>query len=471
MLSYVLFLGRQTRQLLEKIIKFILMTDFGPQIKAKSLILALLLLLNPLTAQAFERRTPVVAAIETVGPAVVNISSEYEVEQRSPFGHDPFFNNFFRDFFEPRTQKRSSLGSGVIIDGGRGFILTNAHVIEKRAVIKVILQDERQFEASIVGIDPDSDLAVLKINTDEPLPAVPMGDSDDLLIGETVIAIGNPFGFSHTVTTGVISALKRSIKTDARIFHEFIQTDASINPGNSGGPLLNINGQLIGINTAIYAKAQGIGFAIPINRAKRIVNDLIQFGHVVQAWIGILVQDLDRDTAEYFKLKESGGVAVTVVEKESPAAQAGMQAGDLILAFAGRKIGTSQDFYTATRALSAGEKFTLLLRRKGRELTRTIQAEVFPEARAPELAWRRLGVKVSAADGDKGVLITALRKESALARVGVTHGDIVHQIDDATIKSVVDFHTAIIRGRLKSSLTLLLQRHNQLYRLTVTPEP
>jgi serine protease Do len=435
------------------------------------LLFAVLLLPAVVYAQAFERRTPVVAAIETVGPAVVNISSEYEVERRSPFGHDPFFNNFFRDFFEPRIQKRSSLGSGVIIDGVRGFILTNAHVIEKRAVIKIVLQDERQYEADIVGVDPDSDLAVLKINTDEPLPSVPMGDSEDLMIGETVIAIGNPFGFSHTVTTGVVSAINRSIKTDARVFHEFIQTDASINPGNSGGPLLNINGQLIGINTAIYAKAQGIGFAIPINRAKRIVNDLIQFGHVVQAWIGILVQDLDRATAEYFKLKKSAGVAVTLVEKESPAARAGLRTGDLILTFSGRKIGSSQDFYTATRAVSAGEKVPLLLQRNGREMTLTIQADVFPEARAPELAWRRLGARVAAAEGGKEVAITAVRRNSALSRVGVAAGDLLHQIDDATIKSVEDFNAAIIRSRLKSSLTVLLQRNNQLYRLTVTPEP
>lgn len=447
------------------------MADFGHQIKAKSVALALLLLLGAHTAAAFERRTPIVAAIESVGPAVVNISSEYEVERRSPFGHDPFFNNFFRDFFEPRVQRSSSLGSGIIIDGQRGFILTNAHVIEKRAVIKVFLQDERQFEASIVGVDPDSDLALLKISADAPLPAVPMGDSDDLLIGETVIAIGNPFGFSHTVTTGVVSALNRSIKTETRVFHEFIQTDASINPGNSGGPLLNINGELIGINTAIYAKAQGIGFAIPINRAKRIVNDLIQFGYVVQAWLGLLVQDLDRATAEYFKLPISGGVVVTTVEKDSPAGRAGLAAGDLILALSGRSIASTQDYHTATQSVSAGEKIAVRLMRHGQELTRTIQAQVYPADRAPELAWRRLGLKVGGAESGSGVVVTAVRKGSALERVGVAAGDLILQIDDATTRSVAEFNSAIIRGRLKSSMTVLLQRYNQIYRLTVTPEP
>jgi S1-C subfamily serine protease len=218
--------------------------------------------------QSADRESPVVKAVRKVSPAVVNISSSYEIRKRanpfSGFGLDPFFENFFKDFFDPRFEQRrqrTSLGSGVIIDGKRGFILTNAHVIERAASIKVVLQDEREFEAQIVGADPDSDLSVLKIDSNDALPAIEMGSSDDLMIGESVIAIGNPFGFSHTVTTGVISAINRSIRTDDKVFHDFIQIDASINPGNSGGPLLNIDGDLIGINTAIYAKAQGIGFA------------------------------------------------------------------------------------------------------------------------------------------------------------------------------------------------------------------
>ena len=248
-------------------------------------------------------------AVRKVSPAVVNISSVYEVRKRtgpfSGFGANPFFEEFFKDFFDPRFERRqqyTSLGSGVIIDGKKGLILTNAHVIQKTATIKVMLQDEREFEAKIVGADPDSDLAVLKIDSENQLPDVTMGNSDDLMIGETVIAIGNPFGFSHTVTTGVISALNRSIRTEDRVYNDFIQIDASINPGNSGGPLLNINGDLIGINTAIYAKAQGIGFAIPISKARKIISDLIQYGEVKQAWIGIIVQDMDDKLAGYFNV-------------------------------------------------------------------------------------------------------------------------------------------------------------------------
>ncbi len=224
-------------------------------------------------ANGFNRETPIVKAVRKTSPAVVNISSAVQVRKRtSPFsgyGFNPFFEEFFRDFFDPRFERRqqyTSLGSGVIIDGEKGLILTNAHVIQKTGTIKVMLENELEFEARIVGADPDSDLAVLQIDAENRLPAIKMGSSADLMIGETVIAIGNPFGFAHTVTTGVISAINRSIRAEDRVYHDFIQIDASINPGNSGGPLLNINGDLIGINTAIYAKAQGIGFAIPISR-------------------------------------------------------------------------------------------------------------------------------------------------------------------------------------------------------------
>ena len=269
------------------------------------------------------RENAVVHAVKKVSPAVVNISSEYKVHKRtspfSGFGMDPFFESFFKDFFEPgfeRRYKRSSLGSGVIIDGNRGFILTNTHVIAKTGTITVVLKDEREFEAQIVGADPDSDLALLRIASKDPLPAIEMGESNELMIGETVIAIGNPFGFSNTVTTGVISALNRSVRTEKQVFQNFIQTDASINPGNSGGPLLNINGELIGINTAIYAKAQGIGFAIPIDKAKRIVSDLIRYGEVIQAWIGVTVQNIDKRLATYLNVPDGKGVLIKEVIKK-----------------------------------------------------------------------------------------------------------------------------------------------------------
>ena len=241
-----------------------------PRMRNTSLAVVLLALTAvgaALPAAAYDRETPVVKAVRKVSPAVVNVSSQSSVQLHdAPFSRMPGgdLNWFFRDFFDrswPRRQPTTQLGSGVIIDGRRGFILTNAHVVSQAGQITVTLMDERRFEAQLVGSDPDSDLAVLRIPADKPLPSVAMGACDDLMIGETVIAIGNPFGFSHTVTTGVISAVKRSFRADDREYHDFLQIDASINPGNSGGPLLNINGRVDRHQIRpSMPKAQGIGF-------------------------------------------------------------------------------------------------------------------------------------------------------------------------------------------------------------------
>ena len=431
-----------------------------------------------------DRESPVVKAVRKVSPAVVNISSSYEIRKRanpfSGFGLDPFFENFFKDFFDPRFEQRrqrTSLGSGVIIDGKRGFILTNAHVIERAASIKVVLQDEREFEAQIVGADPDSDLSVLKIDSNETLPAIEMGSSDDLMIGESVIAIGNPFGFSHTVTTGVISAINRSIRTDDKVFHDFIQIDASINPGNSGGPLLNIDGDLIGINTAIYAKAQGIGFAIPIDKAKKIISDLIQFGEVIQAWIGITVQNLDERLADYLNFPKKKGVMVKAVEPESPAQKAGLQKGDIILSIGNKKIDSVQDYWSINKTYAAGDILNATIWRNGKSNTVSVKTQVFPMELADNLAWRLLGIKVenltvknrlyNQTTARKGVIISEVDENSYLARIGARPGDVIRKIDDYTIDDAEDFKKAVIKYRQKNSLVLLLQRGDQGYYITV----
>jgi len=431
----------------------------------------------------FSRETPVVIAVRKVSPAVVNISSQQQVRQRvNPFsGADPFIDNFFKDFFDYGYESninRTSLGSGVVIDGKRGFILTNAHVIGNAGVVTVVFRDNREYQAQIVGSDADSDLAILKISTKEMIPAIDMGNSDDLMIGETVIAIGNPFGFSNTVTTGVISALNRSIRTEDNVFHDFIQIDASINPGNSGGPLLNINGELIGINTAIYAKAQGIGFAIPISKAKKIISDLIQHGEVVQPWLGITVQNPDARLSRYLNLPESDeqsgkGVIVKDVEPSSPAMNAGILSGDILLSAGGRPLTSVADYDSALKDISAGNVMSFDIWRDGKILRISVKTSIFPEERAPALAFRLLGIKVrnvtsqmrSAVQG--GVVITEIMPDCYLAHIGVKPGDILHRMDDITISSTEEFNKAIVKYRHKTSVVILLQRADQLYNITI----
>jgi S1-C subfamily serine protease len=390
-----------------------------------------------------ERESPVVRAVRKVSPAVVNISSSYEVRKRanpfSGFGMDPFFEEFFKDFFDPRFESRrksTSLGSGVIIDGKRGFILTNAHVIERSGNIKVVLEDEREFEAKIVGADPDSDLAVLQIDSPARLPSIEMGSSDDLMIGETVIAIGNPFGFSHTVTTGVISAVDRSIRSEQRVFLDFIQIDASINPGNSGGPLLNIN-----------------------------------------AWIGITVQNLDKKLAGYLKVPGKKGVMVKALEPDSPASNAGLQEGDIILAIGNKKIASVQDYGSVKKTYAAGDTLKAQIWRNGKTETVRIKSRVFPMEMAEGLALRLMGIRVEDLTAKnrknyriqirQGVVISEIDGRSDLARIGARPGDVILQIDDAAISNKDDFKKAIVKYRQRRSVVILLQRGDQGYYITV----
>jgi serine protease Do len=312
----------------------------------RAAILTLLLLAGTAHASAPEtdpaRRSRVVEAVERARPAVVNISAEQVVVQRPmPFPSDPFFDQFFRDFFDsrPRRSTRTSLGSGVVVRSD-GTILTNEHVILRGSRVHVTLADGREFEARVVGSDPDSDLAVLHIDAGRSLPYVALGGSDDLMIGETVIAIGNPFGLSHTVTTGVVSAVKRTLQTGGRTYTDFIQTDASINPGNSGGPLLNILGELIGINTAIYGNAQGIGFAIPVDRARRVMDTLVSGRRAPEPEPNTLAWDLmGLDVRE-----DDGGLAVARVRSGSAADRVGVQRGDRILGLDGEALDSLDAF-------------------------------------------------------------------------------------------------------------------------------
>jgi serine protease Do len=433
------------------------------------------------------RENLVVKAVKKVGPAVVNINSEYEVAQQSNpffgFGRDPFFDSFFRDFFEPGYERHytgQSLGSGVIVDGKKGYILTNEHVIARSTKIKVVLQDERAFDAELVGASPDFDLAILKIDSHETLPAIEMGSSDDLMIGETVIAIGNPFGFSHTVTTGVISALNRSVQTEDRTYRDFIQTDASINPGNSGGPILNIEGALIGISTAVYSKAQGIGFAIPINKAKRVMDDLIKYGEIQIPWLGLSVQDLDQRLAYYFKLPEGQGVVISGVTEGGPAHEAGLEPGEVLTSVGGRRVVSKESYLSIIKEYGAGDVVPLEVLKDGRSMVVKLRSTTFPDALAEDLGYRSFGVRVQEITEalrlkfkiatSEGVMVTELRRGCYLDRIGVRPGDVIRKINEAVVRSLDEYKKAVTRYRDKDAAVLVIQRGNDQYYVTMKVE-
>jgi serine protease Do len=433
------------------------------------LVVAILTLAAPATALLSEsqRRTAVVDAVEKMSTAVVNISTEQLVERpASPFGRlrDPFFEEFFRDFLEPRRERytRTSLGSGVIIRPD-GYILTNQHVVLHASRIHVTLIGDREFEASLVGADSDSDLAVLKVRSPSPLPYVEMGSSDDLMIGETVIAIGNPFGLSHTVTTGVVSALGRTLQTENQSYYDFIQTDASINPGNSGGPLLNIGGELIGINTAIYQKAQGIGFAVPVNRARRIVDDLISHGEVQLPWVGAIVQTLTPELARHFGVRR--GVLVRGVEADSPASRAQLARGDVITAVDDHEVRSSDEYEQRVRDHAIGSDLRLSVSREGEGRLVTIRAIAYPMEKADDLAWQLIGVELR--ETDSRLVVRRVRSGSGATRIGMQGGDVLVGLAGTPVRTLSAFRKKMIKVRLAQSVLLSVQRGNYVYNIAV----
>jgi serine protease Do len=439
--------------------------------------LLILSLFPPSGVWGASRRSAVVITVEAVSPAVVNISTvvKERVSPFFPFSGDDFFRDFFPDLFS-REYARTSLGSGVIIDGAKGHIVTNHHVVSKATEVKVITADQKEFQARILGSDPRSDLAVLLIESAEKLPEVRMGDSDDLMIGETVIAIGNPFGLSHTVTTGVVSALNRTVRSDGHVYRYFIQTDASINPGNSGGPLLNIDGDLIGINTAIYQKAQGIGFAIPINKVKRIVHELIHSGEVRFPWLGLEIQELTAGLSTYFGLPaEKMGVLVSDVIQGGPSEQAGLKRGDVLTALEGMPVYSPPDYREILAEFTPGVPLQLKIFRKGKQLTIPVTPSVFPLELALQEVDHRLGIRVGEVDSairnqyglGGGVSIEQVRRDSEAGRIGLQPGDLILKVNDMPIGSLEEFKKAIAKYHHHQSLTLLVRRGPHGYSLTL----
>ncbi len=423
----------------------------------------------PARADRAGRVTPVVRVVRAVSPAVVNISTIRRQRMRIFSTGDRFMDRFFEDFFGPMERRQRTLGSGVIIDGKKGLIVTNSHVVQQATEIKVQLADKRTYRAEVVGADPDSDLAVLRIQPKGILPQVRLGNSDDLMIGESIIAIGNPFGLSHTVTVGVVSALGRKVRAgDNTWLHDLIQTDASINPGNSGGPLLNTDGEMIGINTAIYQNAQGIGFAIPVNRVKRVVDDLVRFGEVIPVWLGLDLQELNPALAAHFGLERPRGVLVLEVMKDSPAARAGLKRGDLILSLNGHRLEGISDYAARLGGLAAGAQVKLDIKgSKGRRRV-SLRARAFPLKRAQEVAWRRLGFTVGemsralarrhGVPPGSAVAIKRLRPGSQAARIGLRPGDLIRQVGDRPTPNLAAFERQIARHRLLRRITVLVQR-------------
>ena len=432
--------------------------------------------------ESYNRRTPLVRAVERVSPAVVNIyTSEISRSARNPFRSfgNNFFDQFFKDFIPPMVNQRRSLGSGVLIND-EGFILTNEHVIAKAAKIHVTLSDKREFDARVIGADIKSDLAIIKIDSDKSLPYVKMGRSDDLMIGEQVLAIGNPFGLQHTVTSGIISALNRNITAGKNmVYSDFIQVDASINPGNSGGPLLNINGSLIGINTAIYQKAEGIGFAIPIDHAKRIVDELIRYGKVRRGWLGASVQELDTQLLRHFKLERKKGVLVVSVAGNSSAGKAGLKRGDVIVAVDDHEIKDKSDLSgrMASYTVNSTARFSIL--RDGKMIERKVHITAIPKNYVKEFTRSWLGLLIrensqryarsNRLTTSKGMVVLEVIRDSAGGRIGLKPGDIIRQMNQKRVDNEDDYNKAVVEINNPDRILLLVQRGRQGYYVTLEP--
>lgn len=424
------------------------------------------------------RRSVVVRTVERVAPAVVGVYTERVREDVSPFrspGANPFMDPFFAPFFgappqrrrapsEPQTE-RVSTGSGVIVDAS-GIVVTNQHVIVGGDTIRVQLSDHREFEARLVGGDSDFDLAVLKLEGAKDLPFVPIGSDDSILIGETVIAIGNPYGLDHTVTTGVVSAQGRTLQTQGAVYQDIVQTDASINPGNSGGPLLDIRGRLIGINTAIHRDAQGIGFAIPIWRVRNVVDQILTHGSVLPTWIGVEVQNLTSELAVHFGVRPGSGVLVRGVENGSPAARSTIRTGDIITRVQGERVSNTADYDRRVRGLAAGERLRLQLLTEG-DVERSVEIAIapLPIEVIDRFAWENIGLETAEARG--AVTVRRVRSGSPADEIGFAPGDVLAAIGGREIASLEAFRKEVGAARGSASVLVSVVRGRRLYRIVI----
>jgi serine protease Do len=421
---------------------------------------------------------------ETAGPAVVNIRTVKTITgggpvfrqfQRDPNGPEGPFRDFFERFFGEDTQrefKQPSLGSGFIIDR-EGIVVTNNHVIEGADQIKVKLNDETEYDAEVLGRDKNTDIAVLRIKPDRELHTLRFGDSDELKVGQWVVAIGSPFGLERTVTAGIVSAKGRVIGSGP--YDDFIQTDASINPGNSGGPLLNMNGEVIGINTAIVASGQGIGFAIPVNLARKVISQLQTKGEVVRGWLGVAIQDVNQDMAEYYGLEGQKGVLVADVFKGDPAEKAGIRPKDVITEVNGKTVETSRELTGMIADIPVGDTARVKVIRDGKPKTFRVKIAKRNDARVasrrePGQREEAFGIQVTAITDEiaqrfnitetSGVIVSDVERGSAGDQAGIRIGDIIKEINHQVIESVSDYDEAIKRADPDETLNLFVWRKN-----------
>ena len=402
------------------------------------------------------RRTPVVQVVERVAPAVVNISAESIVRRVDPF---------FGSIFGSRPRRTQSLGSGLIVDPG-GIVITNAHVIEGASRILVTTLDGRELEADVLGADADADLAVLKVGA-HGLPATPLGRSADLLMGETVIAIGNPFGLSHTVTTGVLSARGRTVPSESggARYTDFLQTDATINPGNSGGPLVNLAGQVIGVNTAII-QGTGIGFAIPADRAQRVVDDLVRFGSLQPLWSGLRLETVDAELARREGLPVARGALVVRVFERSPAARAGLAAGDVLIAVEGKPVAAREDLSTAFHSVAPGTALRVEVRRGEQGFPLALSAVRPPDGLGLEVLGSALGLTIGGG-GREGLEIVRVDRRSVADEAGLAAGDRVLAANGQRVASAAELGNEVLRALDRGSLFLVVGRGRYAYNLNL----
>ncbi|MGA8224654.1 MAG: DegQ family serine endoprotease [Candidatus Acidiferrales bacterium] len=426
-------------------------------------------------------------------PAVVNIRSSKVVKSQghnsmAPLFNDPMFRQFFGDQFgqqNPQPEREQSLGSGVIITTD-GTIMTNNHVIDGATDIKVYLSDKREFKAKLIGTDPKTDVAVLKIEAND-LPTLPLGNSSSLQVGDLIFAIGDPFGIGETATMGIVSATGRG---GLRIedYENFIQTDAAINPGNSGGAMIDLHGNLVGINTAILSGGsggnQGIGFAIPINMARNVMDQILAHGKVVRGYIGVHIQDVTPDIAKQFGLNQSRGVLIGDVSPDTPGAKAGLKRGDVILALNGQELNDANQLRLQVAQTAPGTSVKLSVWREGKTLDKTLTLGELPEtaektSQSEQSGGALEGVEVenltpeiaqdlNLGTGTHGVVITSVDSSSAAAATGLGRGDVIQEVNHKTVTNVDEYRRALA-GSEKQSVLLLVNHGGVTRYIVVEP--